>query len=46
MRVVKTALSMDPITWEQLDEFAHIQHLSRSAAAEVLLRIALGLVET
>ena len=45
MRVVKTALSMDPITWEKLDAFAHAQHMNRSEAAEILLQLAVGLAE-
>ncbi len=44
MRVVKTDLSMDPITWEKLDEFAHEQHMTRSEATEILLGVAFGLV--
>ncbi len=41
MRVVKTAVSMYPETWDKLDDFAHIQHLSRSAATEILVQIGL-----
>ncbi len=44
MRVVKNAISMDPRTWDTLDEFAHAQHLTRSAATEILLGVAFGLV--
>ncbi|MFQ5961964.1 MAG: hypothetical protein ACE5MG_11270 [Candidatus Methylomirabilales bacterium] len=45
MRVVKSAVSMDPSTWEKLDEFAHEQRMNRSEATEILLQLALGLVE-
>lgn len=45
MRVVKSAMSMYPETWEKLDEFAHEQHMNRSEATEFLLQVALGLVE-
>ncbi len=44
MRVVKTALSMDPISWERLDQFAYEQRISRSAATEILLQIAFELI--
>ncbi len=43
-RVMKASLSMYPATWTEVDEFAHTQHLTRSAAAEVLVRIAFGLL--
>lgn len=45
MRVEKTAVSMYPETWEKLDKFAHLQHMNRSEATEILLQLAFGLVE-
>ncbi len=45
MRVVKTAVSMYPETWEKLDQFAHEQHMNRSAATEVLLQFAFELMQ-
>ncbi len=42
--VARVTVSLHQRTLQEVDEFAHAQHLTRSAATEILLGVAFGLV--